>query len=130
VEAIDLNEPLFALLPFVAIAALATWFAVMFRRRAWQHGALDRGRGSLVEPGLATPPRDARPYARPWWGNPWLWVAISGIFLVLGVFVWPGLFGGIFVFLPFVWVSRPRPPAMDPRGNGHDARDRGGAAPL
>jgi hypothetical protein len=61
--------------------------------------------------------------ARPWWGNPWLWVGVSAVFVVLGIFVWPGLFGGVVLFLPFVWVSRPRPPEMDPRTNGHSRRD-------
>jgi hypothetical protein len=60
--------------------------------------------------------------ARPWWGNPWLWVGVSAVFVVLGIFVWPGLFGGVVLFLPFVWVSRPRAPDMDPRSNGHSRR--------
>ena len=53
---------------------------------------------------------------------------IGGFLLVwslLGVFVWPGLFGGMFLFLPFVWVWRPRrPPPVDPRTNGHARSDR------
>ena len=59
---------------------------------------------------------------RPWWGNPWLWVGVCLIFLVLGFFVWPGLFGFSFFFLPFVWVWRPRRTEIDPRTNGHAKR--------
>jgi hypothetical protein len=78
----------------------------------------------VVEADLAAPPRDA-PAApgRRWWGNPWLWVAVCGVFAVLGVLVWPGLFGGTVVFLPFVWVWRPRrEPKLDPHTNGHGRR--------
>jgi hypothetical protein len=62
---------------------------------------------------------------RSWWGSPWLWLFLCAVFLVLGVWVWPYLFGGVFVFLPFVWVSRPRGDPMDPRTNGHAKGDRG-----
>ena len=56
---------------------------------------------------------------RLWWGNPWLWLAASALFALLGLLVWPGLFGGTFLFLPLVWISRGRPERMDPRSNGH-----------
>jgi hypothetical protein len=55
---------------------------------------------------------------RPWWGNPWLWLGVSAVFVVLGIFVWPGLLGGTFVFLPFLWVGRGQR-SYDPRSNGH-----------
>ena len=43
--------------------------------------------------------------------------------VVLGIFVWPGLFGGTFLFLPFIWVWRPRRGRdVDPRSNGHGSR--------
>jgi hypothetical protein len=62
---------------------------------------------------------------RPWWGNPLLWLTVCVVFVLLGVFVWPGLFGGMFLFLPFVWVWRPRrPPPIDPRSNGHAHSER------
>ena len=61
---------------------------------------------------------------RPWWANPLLWLTVCVVFVLLGVFVWPGLFGGMFLFLPFVWVWRPRrPPPVDPRTNGHARSD-------
>ena len=63
---------------------------------------------------------------RPWWGNPWLWVGVSAAFVVLGIFVWPGLFGGTFVFLPFLWIGRGRDRAVDPRANGHGRPDDAG----
>jgi hypothetical protein len=55
---------------------------------------------------------------RPWWGNPWLWLGVSALSVALGLFVWPGLFGGFFLFLPFVWIRAPRR-AGDARGNGN-----------
>jgi hypothetical protein len=48
-----------------------------------------------------------------------LWFAASALFALLGLLVWPGLFGGTFLFLPLVWISRGRPERMDPRSNGH-----------
>ena len=57
---------------------------------------------------------------RPWWGSPLLWLSLAIGFVILGVLVWPWLLGGTFLFIPFVWVSRPRqPPPVDPRSNGH-----------
>jgi len=53
-------------------------------------------------------------------------VAVSVVFVALGLFVWPALFGGVFVFLPFVWVGRPKPDRMDPRTNGHSKRGESG----
>ena len=79
----------------------------MFRERAAAQEVLRR-RAQLAEPDLATPLRDSQPPERPWWGNPWLWVLVSLASVVLGIFVWPGLFGGTFLFLPFIWVWRPR----------------------
>ncbi|MGZ4127251.1 MAG: hypothetical protein ACXVEX_03810 [Actinomycetota bacterium] len=46
--------------------------------------------------------------ARPWWGNPLLWVGVSAVFLVLGLLVAPHFLGGTFIFLPFIWIGRPR----------------------
>lgn len=68
---------------------------------------------------LLTLRRHDLPAERAWWGNPWLWVGVSLISLVLGLLVWPWLFGGVFVFLPFVWIGRSKEPRVDPRGNGH-----------
>ncbi|MGE5225882.1 MAG: hypothetical protein ACM3OO_03305 [Planctomycetaceae bacterium] len=112
----------FALLPFIVLAALSAGFVVVFRqraaaRRSWRQQV-------LAEPDVTTPLRDPRPRSLPWWGNPWLWLCVCAVFAVLGLIVWPGLFGGIFLFLPFVWVWRPRRgPEMDPRTNGHSHRD-------
>jgi hypothetical protein len=73
-----------------------------------------------VEPDLAAPPRDRPVAGRPWWGNPWIWLGACAVFLLLGIVVWPGLFGGTFLFLPFVWIWRPRRTRpVDPRTNGH-----------
>lgn len=122
----DRPDLIFAALPFVVLVALGFGFWVVFRQRA----AARRGwaGGRLVEPGLAAPPRDVRGAGRPWWGNPLLWLAICAVFFVLGIVVWPGLFGGAFLFLPFVWVARPRRRDVDPRTNGHSKRDGSASA--
>lgn len=46
------------------------------------------------------------PAQRPWWGNPLLWVGVSAVFVLLGLFVAPKLFGFAFLFLPFIWIRR------------------------
>jgi hypothetical protein len=58
---------------------------------------------------------------RPLWGHPGLWLLASGAFVLLGVFVFPKLFGFTFVFLPFLWVGgllRRRPPEDGAPGGG------------
>jgi hypothetical protein len=88
------SDAIYLVLPFVVAFALGFAFVTVYRRRG----------GS----------------SRPWWGDPWLWLALCAVSVVLGVLVWPGLFGGVFLFLPFVWIRRPsRTPRMDPRSNGH-----------
>lgn len=109
-------------LPFVVLITLGLGFLLVFRERAAAQEVLRR-RARLAEPDLATPLRDSQPPGRPWWGNPWLWVLVSLASVVLGIFVWPGLFGGSFLFLPFIWVWRPRRGREgDPRSNGHGSR--------
>lgn len=116
----DAREVALTALPLAVLVALVGAFVIMLRRRAWMPTA-----ARMSEPDLGAPPGDSAA-GRPWWGNPWLWVAVCGVFVVLGVFVWSGLFGGAFLFLPFVWVWRPRRRrAIDPRGNGHAKRDGG-----
>ena len=118
----ELRDILFVL-PFVVAVTLGVGFLLVFRERAATREVLRR-RAQLAEPDLATPLRDPRPPERPWWGNPWLWLLVSAVFVVLGIFVWPGLFGGTFLFLPFIWVWRPRRHReVDPRTNGHAAND-------
>lgn len=43
---------------------------------------------------------------RPWWGNPVVWLVVGSAFTVVGLFVFPKLFGFAFLFLPFIWVGR------------------------
>jgi hypothetical protein len=108
-------------LPFVVVITLGVGFLLVFRERAASRDVLRRR--ALAEPDLATPLRDRAPPERPWWGSPWLWVLVSLASVVLGIFVWPGLFGGTFLFLPFIWVWRPRRGRDgDPRSNGHGSR--------
>jgi hypothetical protein len=115
------DASIYAFLPFVVVVALGIGVGVVF----WQRVATRRviaGR-RVVEPDLATPARDAQLPGRPWWANPWLWLVVCVAFVLLGVVVWPWLFGGTVLFLPFVWVWRPRrEPRVDPRTNGHGRR--------
>lgn len=99
----DRRELLYAVLPLVVLVALA-WGSWLVLRQ--------RGAG-----------RAAHDTRRPWWLNPWPWIGVSAVSVVLGLFVWPGLFGGIVVFVPFLWVSRRRREEMDPKTNGHSRRD-------
>ena len=103
----------------VAIGA-GIWFALVHREGA-RHGA-ERLASDVPAPALAARPPPAP--SRPWWGNPWLWVITCLAFAVLGVVVWPGLFGGTFLLLPFIWIRRSRRGEdMDPRTNGHTESD-------
>ncbi len=112
------KELALTLLPLALLGLLVGTFVVVLRRRSWMPAA------KLAVPDLGAPMREPRDVERPWWGNPWLWAGVSGVFVVLGIFVWPGLFGGAFLFLPFVWIRVPRRGrTMDPRGNGHAKRD-------
>jgi hypothetical protein len=122
---VDARDVVFLILPFVVAIVLGIGFLLVFQQRAMTSEALRR-RGELAEPDLATPLRDPRPPRRPWWGNPWLWLAVSAVFLLLGLFVWPGLFGGTFFFLPFIWIWRPRR-EVDPRTNGHGSNADAGS---
>jgi hypothetical protein len=118
-------EIVYTVLPFVVLVVLTAGLVSVFRQRA-AAGTATASR--LVQPGLGAPPRDVRRSDRRWWGSPWVWLGVCAAFVALGIFVWPWLFGGTVVFLPFVWIWRPRREgAMDPRFNGHGKRD--GAAP-
>lgn len=39
---------------------------------------------------------------RPWWGSPGVWIALSMVFVLVGVFAFPRLLGFTFLFFPFV----------------------------
>lgn len=117
------SDLVFVVFLFVVLGLFSVGVAVLIRRRWRIDRAAVRRATRLVEPDIVTPPRDPLPPGRPWWGNPWLWVSVSAASVLLGLFVWRGLFGGVFLFLPFVWVSRPRTPTMDPRTNGHAKRE-------
>jgi hypothetical protein len=118
------DDLVFVLLPFITAAALGAGFFAVFRERAAARRSWAERR--LVEPDLAAPPRDPV-RDRPWWASPWIWLVACAVFLVLGIVVWPGLFGGTFLFLPFVWIWRPRrTPRVDPRSNGHGSKGGSG----
>jgi hypothetical protein len=120
---VDRADLVFVVLPFVALALFSIGFVALFRRRWRMDRAAVRGAARLSEPDIVTPPRNPGPQRRPWWMNPWLWVGISSASVVLSLVVWRGLLGGVFLFVPFVWLSRPKAPAVDPRSNGHAKRE-------
>ena len=116
---------IYAILPFITIVALGVGFLIVFRQRAAARRAA-RELGPMHAAITGTRRRERSLPERPWWGNPLLWVAVGAISLVLGLVVWPGLFGGALIVLPFMWIWRPRrEPRMDPRTNGHTSRDAG-----
>ena len=39
---------------------------------------------------------------RPWWGRPGVWIGLSMVFVLVGVFAFPRLLGFTFLFFPFV----------------------------
>jgi apolipoprotein N-acyltransferase len=120
---VERGDLVFVVLPFVALALFSIGFVALFRRRWRMDRAALRRAARLVEPDIVTPPRDPGRHGLPWWGNPWVWVGISAVSVVLGLVVWRGLFGGVFLFVPFVWLSRAKEPAVDPRSNGHARRE-------
>jgi hypothetical protein len=117
------QDLLYVVLPFVTLALLSFGVVYLYRRRWRMDRAAVRRAARMVEPDIVTPPRDPRPPPRPWWGSPRLWVAVSVVFVLLGIFVWPVLFGGVFLLVPFIWLSRPQASTMDPRSNGHAKRE-------
>jgi hypothetical protein len=58
---------------------------------------------------------------RPWWGNPLLWVAVSAVFVLLGVFVAPHFLPGVVIFVPLLWVGRSK--TRGPQAGNHDGGD-------
>ena len=53
----------------------------------------------------------------PWWGNPWFWLAVCVGTALLGIVVFPKLFGFTFLFLPFIWIAGRRRKPPDPGAN-------------
>jgi hypothetical protein len=112
---------LYGALPFLTMAILTGGFVFVFRQRA-------AARRAALAAQPATTARPASP-PRPWWANPLLWLGVSLVSVLLGVFVWPGLFGFTFIAVPFVWWRRPKTSTVDPRSNGHTHRDAGSFMP-
>ena len=64
--------------------------------------------------------------ARPVWSYPGLWIALSTVFVLLGVVVFPRLLGFTFVFLPLIWMrgfGRRREPQQRSRHEDDPWRD-------
>ena len=60
--------------------------------------------------------------SEPWWRSAPLWLGVSCVFALLGLFVAPKLLGFTFVFLPFLWaggLGRREP--REPERTDHDA---------
>ena len=106
----------YAIIPFLTMAVLTFGVVVVVRQRA-----ASRHASGTVE-------RPTRP--RSWWGSPWLWIGITVVAVLLGAFVWMGLYALVLVVVPLVVWQRPaRGPAVDPRTNGHARRDAGSFKP-
>ena len=106
----------YAIIPFLTMAVLTFGVVVVVRQRAASRSA------------PASLERSPRP--RPWWGSPWLWIGITVVAVLLGAFVWVGLYALVLVVVPLVVWQRPnRGPAVDPRTNGHARRDAGSFKP-
>jgi len=105
----------YAIIPFLTMAVLTFGVVVVVRQRAASRQT------ASVERSAPT---------RPWWGSPWLWIGITVVAVLLGAFVWVGLYALVLVVVPLVVWQRPaRGPAVDPRTNGHARRDAGSFKP-
>jgi hypothetical protein len=82
------GKTLLLILAGLAVVAVGFALAVRLGRRFGGDVDLIRGRRN-----------------RPWWGHPGPWLLVSAVFVLLGLFVFPKLFGFAFLFLPFIWVS-------------------------
>lgn len=85
----DAQTLLLILVPFALLAVGIGAFLAWSTRR--EFAKLEGGE----DPGRA---------ARPWWGNPLVWVAVGCAMLLLGLVVAPRMFGVVFMLLPFVWM--------------------------
>ena len=66
--------------------------------------------------------RRAEHPSEPWWRSAPLWLGVSCVFALLGLFVAPKLLGFTFVFLPFLWVGGlGRREPQEPEHTDHDA---------
>lgn len=90
--------PIAFLLFTLGIFALVAILMVIFAERA--DDTIEEEADEVAAP--------LRREVRPWWGNPLVWAGVALVFVLLGVFVWPQLFGGVFIFLPFFWIMMPR----------------------
>jgi Na+/proline symporter len=92
------------LLIIVAFAIFSLFFVGAARTALW--GSPDDAPDDDV-PG---PPR------RPWWGNPLIWIGVSAVFILLGIFVAPHFFPAVIFFIPLVWIGKPRAKGDEHRG--------------
>ncbi len=88
-------------LAFVAVSVAAFWF--MGRQVEAAARRLERAGGPW--PLEEEADEEVVTFERPWWGNPFVWLAIAVVMLVLGLFVFPHLLGFTFLFLPFIWIG-------------------------
>lgn len=91
----DATTLLLIIVPSIFFLVLALSVVVLLARR---NGLMTTFEGDGVGAGEV----------RPWWGSPLVWLALCGVSAFLGLVFAPHLFGGVFLFLPFLWLGKPR----------------------
>jgi hypothetical protein len=98
---VDTTTLLLILVPFLAFVAVSL-AAFSFMSRQVEAASRRMERAERWEEGDE---EEGVVFERPWWGNPGVWLLVSAVFVALGLFVFPQLFGFAFLFLPFIWIG-------------------------
>lgn len=116
---------LFLVVPLVfVLLALGLFLAVV---RAMGLRAVEEPPGAPRDGSTGERPRLARwSDERPWWGRPLVWLGVSALLVVLGVLVVPQVLPGVVVFVPFLWIGRPRRRRRPGDPERSEERDRSG----
>jgi hypothetical protein len=101
---VDTQTLVLILVPFVAFVAVSI-AAFWFMGRQVEAAARRMERAGGPWPPEEETEEEAVTFERPWWGNPVFWLLLAAALVLLGLFVFPKLFGFVFLFLPFVWIG-------------------------
>lgn len=98
------------LLILVPFAVLVTVTAAVLAVRELPRPAAGEARDGSWRPRVTTPP---------------VWIGVTVVLLLLGLFVAPRLLGFTFLLLPFLWLRGPRQrrPGAPPEGRPHPDED-------